>query len=137
MQFLDARGQVREEFITNEPMTIRIRYKAATRVERPVFGLALYSDKGVHINGPNTRLGGCDIPFVEGEGEVHYHIEHLPLLPGVYHLTVSVHDYNFIYTYDHHERLYSFRVQRGDVKEIYGIFYIPSQWRFLPYSPGR
>jgi hypothetical protein len=134
VRFFDSEGKERCVFVTGERMTIRMRYLAHTEVKRPVFGLAIYRDDGLHINGPNTRNGGCEIPYVEGEGEVRYTIESLPLMPGTYLLTVSVHDYDGVHTYDHHERIYAFQIHCGRVKETLGTFYIPSRWQFLPQA---
>ena len=125
---LDNGGHQRRVFTTGEKMVVRISYRAHTRIERPVFGLAIHREDGVHINGPNTRTSDYPIEAIEGEGTIDYVIENLPLLQGNYRLSAVIYDYTCTHPYDHHDRLYPFRVQQKDVKERFGVLYIPSRW---------
>jgi len=128
VDFLDAQGNGRRVFETGEKMIARISYCAHRRVERPVFGVAIHRHDGLHINGPNTKLSGYDIDYVEGKGEIDYIIERLPLLEGRYEFTVAIYDDSCLHPYDHQERAYEFIVREGDVRERYGALYIPCQW---------
>jgi len=100
-------------------------------VDNPVFGVAIYRSDGLHVNGPNTKFADYPIDSVEGEGEVHYVIEALPLLEGTYQFSATCYDHACVHPYDHHHRMYTFRVQRGEVREEFGAFYIPSRWEHL------
>ena len=131
MRFLNSRGTEAHVFFTGKPMTVRISYHASGRIERPVFGVAIYRSDGIHINGPNTRFAGLDIPFIEGDGEVDYVIESLPLLAGSYDFSASIYDYDCLRAYDHHHRAHKFLVQNGAVKEQYGMVYAPSHWELV------
>ena len=135
VRFLDAQGRERRAFKTGEQMVVRLRYQAHTEVQQPVFGLAIYASDGVHINGPNTKLSDYTVESVEGAGEIDYIVDVLPLLEGTYELSVAVHDQDGLHTYDHQHRMHTFIVQRGAVKERYGIFYIPSRWDWRPEIP--
>ena len=73
-------------------------------------GLAIHRSDGIHITGPNTQFAGLDIPAVEGEGIVTYTIPALPLLEGLYYLSVSAHNWEDTEMYDYQDRMYSFRV---------------------------
>ncbi len=129
VHFLDGQGRQTGVFRTGEPLTIRIAFTAHRRVERPVFGLALYTENGTHLNGPNTRFAGVDIPFVEGSGWVDYRIEQLPLLAGRYDVTVAVTGPDMAQMYDHRHRAYSFVVQpTPGLPERWGIVLIPATW---------
>ena len=128
VNFLDAQGNERRVFETGEKMIARISYCAHRRVEKPVFGVAIHRHDGLHINGPNTKLSGYDIDYIEGEGEIDYIIETLPLLEGRYEFTVAIYDDSCLHPYDHQERAYGFVVRQGDVQERYGALYIPCQW---------
>ncbi len=127
--FLDGQGSERRAFKTGEQMVVRLKYHAHTEVKRPVFGLAIYNSDGVQINGPNTSFSGYTVESVEGGGEVDYIVDALPLLEGVYELSAVVYDQDGLHAYDHHHRMHSFIVQRGAIKERYGMIYIPCQWR--------
>jgi len=128
VRFLDREGRERHVFRTGEPMIACIRYVAHQRIRRPVFGVAIHRSDGVHVNGPNTKFAGYPIDAIEGEGEIRYIIESLPLLEGTYQFSATCYDYDCVHPYDHHHRMYTFRVQRGEVREEFGMFYIPSRW---------
>jgi len=133
VKFLNSEGEEVSAFRTGEPFVIRIAYKADRKVEDPTFGLALYSDNGSHLNGPNTRFGGLKIPFVEGTGHVDYRIDVLPLLAGRYDVTVAVTGPDMTEVYDHQHRKYGFSVQpTPGLPERWGMLYIPATWQFEP-----
>jgi len=129
VKFLDAQGRERRAFKTGEKMVVRLKYQAHTKVKYPVFGVAIYSRDGVHINGPNTKFSDYVVESVRGTGEIDYIVDMLPLLEGTYELSAVVYDKDCLHAYDHHHRMYSFLVQRGEVKERYGLVHIPCQWR--------
>ena len=132
VRFLDAQGRERRAFETGERMVVRLRYHAHTVVKQPVFGIAIYGSDGVHINGPNTKFSDYAVESVEGPGEMDYIVDMLPLLEGTYELSASVYDQDGLHAYDHQHRMYSFIVQRGMVKERYGMIYMPCEWRLRP-----
>lgn len=128
VSFLDGDGKEAHVFYTGKPMTARISYRATQRVDRPVFGVAIHRSDGLHVNGPNTRFSGFDISHIEGDGEVDYVIESLPLLQGSYDFSAAIYDYEGVHAYDHQHRAYKFLVQGGPVRESYGVVYMPSHW---------
>ncbi|MFQ6058238.1 MAG: ABC transporter ATP-binding protein [Anaerolineae bacterium] len=134
VRFLDQYGLERRVFATGEPMTVRIRYRARDRIQRPVFGVAIYRNDGMHINGPNTRLAGYEIDHLDGEGEIDYTIHALNLLEGTYELSAAIYDYECVHPYDHQHRRYTFVVRRGVVSERYGMVYLPSRWEHRPHG---
>lgn len=129
--FLDPAGRECNAAVAGGPLHVRVEFTAHRRVERPVFGLALYRNDGVHVNGPNTRLAGLTIPAVEGPGTVEYHVEQLPLLPGAYTLSVAVHDWEGLHAYDHWHQAFPLVVEPGVAKEVYGLVWMPARWRFV------
>ena len=135
VRFYDHLGRERAVFVTSETFIARITYYAHDRIEKPMFGVAIYNDKGVHINGPNTVFSDYPIPWIEGRGTVDYIIESLPLLEGMYFVTTAIYDHTGAHPFDHHQLKYVFRVQTGQVKERHGIFYIPSRWDWRPEIP--
>ncbi|MDW8101170.1 MAG: Wzt carbohydrate-binding domain-containing protein, partial [Anaerolineae bacterium] len=134
VRLLDGDGRERQNFRTGEPLIVEIRYRSEERVERPVFGLAIHRSDGVHITGPNTQFAGLEIPVVEGEGIVTYTVPALPLLAGLYHISVSAHNWEDTEMYDYHDRLYSFRVIQGQIQEIYGLLSLGGKWRWKKSS---
>ncbi len=129
LKLLDAQGRERRAFKTGESMVVRLKYHAHTEIKQPVFGIAIYGKGGVHINGPNTEFSDYTVESVEGAGEIDYIVDMLPLLEGTYELSAAVYDQDGLHAYDHQHRMHSFMVQRGTVKERYGMIYIPCEWR--------
>nr|WP_290667098.1 ABC transporter ATP-binding protein [Ardenticatena sp.] len=129
VDLLDEHGQVRHVFFTGEPMTIRLTYTAHEPIEAPVFGVAIHHQNGAHICGPNTFFGGLDLGRVEGSGVVEYVIPALPLLEGGYLLSASAHTRDDSEMFDYHDRLYEFRVARGQHPERYGLVTLGGAWR--------
>src|SRR5690606_2617620 len=132
VRFLNQDGQETDTFHHRDPLTMEIAYMAHKPIEDPEFGLAIYRQDGVHVNGPNTKSGGLDIGVLHGPGIIRYHIAELPLLPARSHVTVALHDSRLPVAYDHHEQAYSFRVVSGDPQELYGLLTIPAQWEWAP-----
>jgi lipopolysaccharide transport system ATP-binding protein len=129
--FLDGAGREQSIFLVGAPWTVRMRYRTRCRIERPVFGLAVYRKDGVHICGPNTYFAGLDIPFIDGEGEVYYRVEEMPLMEGSYLLVVAVHNEPDTVMYDHHDRLYEFRVRQVGRGETYGMVSVGGEWEWV------
>ncbi|HNS49565.1 MAG TPA: ABC transporter ATP-binding protein [Anaerolineae bacterium] len=130
VQLLDGLGNEQRSFKCGEPLVVRIHYLASERIERPQFGIAMYSANGFHINGPNTVTSGLEIEAIEGAGTVDYCVDHLPLTGGSYLLSATIYDHDGLHAYDHHHQGYRFRVYQDDaVQERYGSVIIPSYWR--------
>jgi lipopolysaccharide transport system ATP-binding protein len=131
VRLLDCMGQERYVFFTNEELNIQMHYSVATRVENPIFGLALHRSDGLHITGPNTRFGDLEIPVVEGRGVIEYSIPQLPMLPGRYQISVAVHNAADTRMFDYHDRLYTFSVNAGGTPEQYGLMHMGGRWRHV------
>ncbi len=128
IELLGPKGTPQDLYYTGEPLTIRYHYRANIPINDPQFGLAIYHGSGVHVTGPNNRFSGYPIASVHGSGIVDYTIPNLPLLPGMYYLTVAVHDANGLVTFDHHERAYRFTVRSHSLKTSYGLIELPARW---------
>jgi ABC-type polysaccharide/polyol phosphate transport system ATPase subunit len=124
----DAAGASRSVFLTGDTMQVQIHYYSAARVESPIFGIAIHHQNGVHICGPNTRLGGMTIPYVEGDGIVTYHIPTLPLLEGDYAVSAAVVNQSDTETFDYHDRAYPFRVFPSPMRDGYGLLTLRGEW---------
>jgi ABC-type polysaccharide/polyol phosphate transport system ATPase subunit len=135
VRFLNARGEEAPVFLTGEPMTIEMHYVAHKPVNNPEFGLAIFRQDGVHVNGPNTKMAGLDLGWLQGPGAVRYHIEQLPLLPARYEVTTAVHDGQTHYCYAFHKRAYAFRVVPGGANELDGLIAMPATWAWAADGP--
>jgi lipopolysaccharide transport system ATP-binding protein len=137
VEVVDHRGAVGTVLETGRPATVRIHYQARERVARPLFGLAIHYGEHIHLNGPNTKTGGLAIEAVEGVGTVEYKIRALPLLRGLYTLSAAVYDEHALRAYDHHDRIYPFRVQQSQVRENAGMLWVDADWAHAGAGDAR
>jgi ABC-2 type transport system ATP-binding protein len=86
-----------------DPLVFRVGFEARQPITDIVAGIALYAPQGQLVYGTNTHLLGQDIPGVEGSGTISFRISQLPLLDGVYRLTVGLHNLGGL-QYDHWEQ---------------------------------
>ncbi len=129
VQLLDADGRPRQIYQSGSPMTIRLRVNALEPVHDFAFGIGLFNAEGVCCYGTNTAIEEWVPDWLEGEGEVAFHIERLDLVEGTYRLDVAVHRRDGR-PYDYHRLLYSFRV-KSRVKDV-GIARPRHRWSFSP-----
>lgn len=130
VEFFDAEGQIKHRFKTGETLRAKISWRTNSRIPKPVFGVGIHRNDGVHVNGPNTKFCGEIPAYIEGIGATWYEIEVLNLLPGTYYFSAAVYDYGITQPFDHHEQLYPFMVIPGDCNEEYGTFFMPSKWSY-------
>ena len=147
VRLLDDDGRETTIFHTGDSLRVEIAYSAHEPVTEPEFGLALYRHDGLHIAGPNTRVGGLEMGVVEGSGVVCYAIEQLPFLPGRYQLSAAIHDSARPHAYDFHEEAYAFRIVEGGTREKEGLLALAAAWEWyslpvdesleMAYSPAE
>lgn len=126
VKFCNKFGVESQRFNTSDAMTIRIFYEAHERVADPVFGIAIYSEKGENLFGTNTELKNMSIDSVEGNGHIDLHIDSIPLFAGKFFLTVAVHN-RAGEPFDWLDMQYSFHVITTE--RYAGQFDIPCRWR--------
>ena len=105
-----------------------MHYKADTAWRRPIFSVGVYTLEGTFLAGPNTREVGLVPDYIEGEGYVDFEVPHLPLLAGVYDLTVAIYDYSHQHPYDHRHQALRFNVEAGDPHLVHGLISMNAQW---------
>ena len=128
--FLDSEGKACRSVPSGGALHVRIEFVAHQRIERPVFGLAIYRNDGTHVNGPNTQLAGLPIEYIDGPGTVEYKVERIPLLPGGYTLSAAIYDWEGLHAYDHWHQAFPLVIEPGETNEVYGLIQMPACWRF-------
>jgi ABC-2 type transport system ATP-binding protein len=129
IDFLDEFGNHLETPHTGKPLVIRIAYKAHTPLKEPVLGLRIDYLHGARVFGATTRKRGVIIPEVIGEGYVDLVIPNLPLLEGIYDVSVSLTNASEIHIYDHWEKRSRFAVSQRGVFDG-GLVTIDSHWNW-------
>ncbi len=131
VELLDEYDRPVNSFRTWDFFKVRMWYVASSLVKAPAFGIGLYDEDGERLNGPNSTWAGTPVPEVHGRGYVDYVVEHLPLLSGLYDLTVAIYDESITQPYDHWHRMLRFTVTHGDVDWQDGVVYIPHRWECI------
>ncbi len=121
-----SRGYV----LPSEPLNIRVGYDAPRRVDDVVFSIAIYDQEGRMLLGTNSELTGDDPEFVEGRGTCRFVFERIPLLDGVYLVSVGIHSHDGELIYDQREEKDTIEVmsQGRDV----GLVHFPVRVRLDP-----
>ncbi len=132
VRLLDAHGQERTVFETGQRLVLELNYQANTPIDAPVFGMAIHRHDGLHVTGPNTSFAGLTLPTVQGSGTVTLTIPELPLLEGLYHISVAVVNHDMADTLDYHDRCYPLRIvnEGRSVRERYGVITLRGEWRY-------
>jgi ABC-type polysaccharide/polyol phosphate transport system ATPase subunit len=127
--FLDHGGQPSFVFHSGDPISVRVKLRAAHPVEDFVFGVGLFNADGVCCYGTNTYLEELNPQRLSGEAEATFVIESLDLVEGTYKLDIAVHKIDG-FPYDYHRLLYTFRV-KSRIHDV-GIYRPRHQWTFSP-----
>lgn len=127
VEFLDSSGTPKKHFNTHEEMTIRIHYNPQEAVASPVFGVAIYKEDSLLLTAMNTQISNFETKYLDGKGYIDYFVKKLPLLTGIYYVTVNVYDKSGLCAYDHKEQYYSFQV-KGDPNITMGVMKLQDGW---------
>jgi ABC-type polysaccharide/polyol phosphate transport system ATPase subunit len=133
VRLLNNQNHEQQIFHTGESMAVQVEYVAHEPINSLEVGLAIHRQDGIHITGPNTAFDGIDIQIQPGTGGVTYTIPSIPLMEGLYQLSVSLVNRNGNIMLDYHDHLYTFRISnRGHpVRERYGLMTLGGEWRLL------
>ena len=127
VRILDSEGQERYHLASGESVVFEIRAKASQPLDDFVFGIGIFTPRGVECWGVNTHLAGFVSQRFAGETTVRLACPSLRLAPGEYLMDVAVHARDG-YPYDYHRRYLSFTMTSkiGGV----GIYFPESRWEF-------
>ncbi len=133
VKILNVQNTEQYVYHTGESMKLQIEYQAHKSIGSLEVGIAIHRQDGVHITGPNTAFSGLEIKVEPGPGGVVYSIPSLPLLEGLYNITVALVNTVGDQILDYHDRFYSFRVENRGAKvtERYGLITLNGEWRLL------
>ncbi len=94
----------RKHLFPSEPVTIRLQYEAPRPVVDVVFAINIHDQAGNLLLGTNTDILGIDVGTVRGSGEVTFALDRVPLLDGVYLVSLGVHSHDSGIEYDHRDQ---------------------------------
>jgi lipopolysaccharide transport system ATP-binding protein len=126
VEFLDKFGIRGSRVNSMDPMTVRIHYHALEEISDITFGIALYSDNGLHIFGTNTKIKGVPLRVIPGDGYIDLRMENIPMLSGKYLLSPAAQSLDYSTTYDWIDKQFSFEVV--PTSSDAGMIAIPCRW---------
>ncbi len=94
----------RKHLLPSEPVRIRLQYEAREPVDDVVFAINIHDQAGNLLLGTNTDLLGVDVGTVRGSGEVTFALDRVPLLDGVYVVSLGIHSHDIGISYDHRDQ---------------------------------
>jgi lipopolysaccharide transport system ATP-binding protein len=111
-----------------EPFEVDVSYRILDEVvEGFLLGVAIKSQDGQHIFGPNTYLERVQIPNKQGSHRVSYHIPSMPLLAGVYRIDVGLFTDRGLVCLDYLSDVARLTISAPYFSE--GLVYIQHQWK--------
>ena len=119
--------------LPDEAMTIRVGYRASEPTDDLLFGIAIHDEEGNTIFGTNSKIAGVAVPVADGDGQVTFDFDHIPLLDGTYLVTLAIQSTDEGTVYDWSDQQYQFSVMNP--ARTHGIVALPMQVRFgAPYA---
>ncbi|MFQ5527880.1 MAG: ABC transporter ATP-binding protein [Thermoanaerobaculia bacterium] len=126
-RLLTASGEERYDFRTGDRVTIEIKVRAHRDLEDFVFGVGMFTFRGVECWGTNTTLAGFESDSLSGDVIVRIACPELRLAPGEYSLDVAVHARDG-YAYDYQRRILSFTMTASE--QGVGVYFPRHEWEF-------
>jgi ABC-2 type transport system ATP-binding protein len=125
VRFEHPHDSERSYILPQEPLTIRIGYRAKRRIEDVLPGINVYDNLGRVVFGANSRWFPADIVVEPGDGEFVFELESVPLLDGTYPVTVGLVTNDEGTVYDWQEQQYSFSVMNPTLNG--GLMIVPTR----------
>jgi ABC-2 type transport system ATP-binding protein len=100
----------RAYLLPDESLTVRIKYRAVQPTDDLLFGIGIHDEDGNNLYGTNTRVLGVDVPPADGDGEMTFQFDRVPLLDGTYLLTLAIQSIDEGTVYDWREQQHQFEV---------------------------
>jgi ABC-type polysaccharide/polyol phosphate transport system ATPase subunit len=122
----DEAGEERYHFESGRAVEFEIGCRAERPVEDLVFGVGLFTPRGVDVWGTNTDLDGLDCAGRAGDGVVRLRCPALRLAPGEYLVDVAAHARDGA-PYDYRKRLVAFTVTSN--RRGAGVYFPEHEWR--------
>ena len=111
--------------LPGQPLRLRIGYEATGLIDDVAFALEIFDERGTRLMGTTTDVLEQYIHAVDGEGEVVFAFEQIPLLDGRFPLTVAIHSHDGGKVYD--EREYQDAIVVMNPSRTRGIVHFPAK----------
>jgi ABC-type polysaccharide/polyol phosphate transport system ATPase subunit len=126
-RMLSHDGSERYNFATGDEVVFEIQVEAKQELEDFVFGVGIFTFRGIECWGTNTTLAGFESEALNGEVTARIVCPELRLAPGEYSLDVAVHARDG-YAYDYQRRILSFTMTARE--QGVGVYFPRHEWEF-------
>ncbi|MEI7436913.1 MAG: ABC transporter ATP-binding protein [bacterium] len=126
IEFLNDLGAATTTYVAGAALCARVRYRARSRIEKPVFGFSISDTNGRLIHGSNTQISGLNLPVIEGDGELCLRLPDLALGNGTHMFSFSVHSWDHKINYHRMDNAFPVVIKSNRVFD--GCCYLPSVW---------
>jgi hypothetical protein len=125
----------RRWLLPDEPMSIQISYHADEPTDDLLFGIAIHDEDGNDIYGTNTKRMEIPVPVADGDGQVSFDFEHVPLLDGTFLVSLAIQSSDEGTVHDWRDQEFQFEVMNPT--RTVGLVSLPLEVRFGPPYAGN
>jgi ABC-2 type transport system ATP-binding protein len=123
----------RRWLLPDEALSIHVSYHADEPTDDLLFGIAIHDEDGNDIFGTNTKRIDVPVPVADGDGQVTFDFEHMPLLDGTFLVTLAIQSSDEGTVHDWRDQQYQFSVMNPT--RTVGLVSLPLEVRFgTPYA---
>jgi ABC-type polysaccharide/polyol phosphate transport system ATPase subunit len=122
-----AEGPLRSTFRWNEPIAIRMAYRASQPLPRPCFAFSISDSTGRLIHSSQTAGASFGLDRLEGEGRVCLRLPGLPLAAGDYLLSFALLSADRPVPFHALDRAFPIRLEGPPGASFEGVF-VPTCW---------
>lgn len=138
VEYLDDSGSVIPFLTTDNPATIRVHVNSKRQLDDVELGMAIVTDAGLTVAGPNSRHGDVLYSFRPGDSYVDYRMPSVILQPAHFWLTTALLHGDQVYDYS--DRRTDLLVRGDRVMDEPGLVNLPpGSWSSAPsyVGPGK
>jgi len=98
IEFLDMDRKQLRTIASGDSLVVRLQYRAKCRIEKPVFGLEIYTSLGTLVAQMHTYNDGVDVPFIgPDDGWIDIELPELNLAPGRYYVSLGLTSLGYVF----------------------------------------
>ncbi|MBU1167706.1 ABC transporter ATP-binding protein [Patescibacteria group bacterium] len=128
--FADRNGESRNVFRRGDEINVNIEYdvKDGVTLEKPVFGIGIHNQSGVHVFGCYTDDLGVRIHKIKEKGKIAFKINDVNLSAGSYLISIAIYSESRVIPIDRVVKAYTFEIAQGRAKD-FGVVQLSSEWK--------
>jgi len=131
VELVDANGHPMDRVGSGRPVRFRVRVNADQVGEPVTVALGLYRADGTHVASINSGAAARAADDA-GTVEVDYAVDSLAVQPGIYELSVALHDATMRRVFERHTHLVRFEVEPTGVDQQNGLVALGGTWSARP-----